>query len=133
MKASNSSLFLIGKIVKSRFPYFNKITERQEYKIRPLLVIGVECEELPCDLNVLPISTIKDDKKRIKTYDYLLDELKCKMLNLRVSPSFIRINKQSFINSLEVDKNIIADFKQLLPKDYKNIRDIYKDFIKELF
>ena len=130
---SNNSKKYIGKIVNSRFPYYSVKTGCNAFKLRPVLIIGAEKETLPCDFNVLPVSTIKDRTKINPFFDYCLDYVKCSALGLRSCPSFIRVNKQSCIHSSDIKADIIADFLSVCHEDYEKVKRLHAQFTNNLF
>lgn len=129
---SNPSNY-IGKIVKGRFPFFDVKTNRQRYKSRPLLVIGAEYDTVPCDFNVLPVSTISRAEHINKEYDLKLEDEQCDSLSLDRKPSYIRTHKQSTINSRDVSADIISDLKIVAPDLYLEVGKIHKEFNDSLF
>lgn len=129
---SNSTEY-IGKIVSGRFPHFNLTTNKKEFKSRPLLIIGAEYDTLPCDFNVLPVSSISKKEHISKDYDLELDNQCCNLLKLTKVPSYIRVHKQSTINSRDVSVKIISDFKDVYPDLYNRTNELHKNFNESLF
>lgn len=125
--------YFIGKIVKVRFSYFDINTKKNRFKSRPMLVIGVEKDTLPCDFNVLPVSSINSSENVSKKFDRKVSGDDCVTLSLTRDPSYIRTHKQSFTNSKEVDVNIICDLKHLLPNLYSELEELHSDYSATLF
>lgn len=129
---SNPSKY-IGKIVSGRFPYFDVKTNKKKYKARPLLVIGTEYDTLPCDFNVLPVSSISKQQHIDRNYDMELNEEQCNVLNLTRIPSYVRIHKQSTINSRDVSAKAISDFRLNCPDNYEQLQKVHREFNDTLF
>lgn len=123
----------IGKIVISRFPYFDVKTKSQKFKGRPMLVIGIEKEIFPCDFNVLPISKVSKQKHVSEDYDVALNNSQCEALSLNHSPSYVRVHKQSIVNSRDVQSGSISDLKNTLPEVYDEIKNKHILFNEDLF
>ena len=124
---------LIGKVVISRYPYYNSKTGKNSFKARPMLVIGTEKDTFPCDLITLPLSSVTIKQNLHSTFDIRLDDEECSMLNLDCMPSFVRVHKQTVVHSKDVSSNIVADLKGLLPQKYMFIKEVHNSFIEELF
>jgi hypothetical protein len=123
----------IGKIVISRFPYFDISSNKIKFKARPVLIIGCEFEELPCDFNVLPISKVSDGSKINNLYDFKLNKIECDKLNLKSIPSYIRTHKQYIVNSRDVHSDIVSDLKNDLKNIYDEVEKLNKKYNSDLF
>lgn len=129
----NKPSFYIGKIIYSRFPYFNVKTNKKSYKSRPVLIIGTEREAYPCDFNVFPVSKISNKRYLDDNYDIELNAADCKKLNLTEIPSFIRVHKQSVISSNDMSKNILNDLSEVCPDIYETIKEKHSEYSETLF
>lgn len=123
----------IGSIAKVRFKYFNSNTKRMGFKVRPMLIIGAEKEYFPCDFNVLPISKISKSQHISSEYDIELNIDQCNKLSLHYCPSYIRVHKQSYAYSTDVDQNIISNLKQIDTELYNQIQSVHREFNDTLF
>lgn len=131
---SNNSAELIGKIYKSRFQYFDNISSSVKFKRRPVLIIGVEKETLPCDITILPISKISVQHNIDGEYDYKVTKQNHENLNLDYDPSYIRTHKISTIYSRDlVDQGEISSMKDAYADDYQSIKEKVEKFASELF
>ena len=124
---------LIGKVVISRYPYYNSEKGEINFKARPMLVIGREKYTFPCDLITLPLSRVTIKQNLHSTFDIRLDDKECNTLNLNSMTSFVRVHKQTVVHSKDVSSNVVADLKGLLPQKYMFIKEAHNSFIKELF
>lgn len=126
---------IIGKIVSAKGKYYNLKEKKYDFKRRPFLVIGIEENKTFPDLNVLPISTIKKDYN-VNEFDYRLDKDVIKKLKLK-EVSYIRINKQTVINSRDLEtfknKNYISNLKSLNNDIYNDIISLYNKHQGKLF
>lgn len=130
---SKSSNQYIGSLVKVRFPYFDAKAQRNKIKARPMLIIGAEKDLLPCDFTVLPISRVSKKQYLSKAYDVELTDAQVEKLSLAYKPSYIRVHKQSYANSRDVDADIISNLKELDPDLYDLIKKKHKEFSESLF
>ena len=60
---------LIGHIYSSKFQFYNIKTHQVEFKNRPVLIIGIEKDTGPCDLTVLPLSSVSKKENLLPKYD----------------------------------------------------------------
>ncbi|MEK0177229.1 hypothetical protein WN867_09390 [Tetragenococcus halophilus] len=123
---------LIGQIKISRFPYYNNKKGNTDFKSRPILIIGVEKEVGPCDLTVLPVSSITNQKNIIFDYDIKLDINKYPLLSLK-NTSYCRTSKVSTVSSHEVSKRTICNLKDTYPDIYEVINNAYDMYQSTLF
>lgn len=131
---SNNSQDLIGKIFKSRFKYFDSKLSKVRFKVRPVLIIGVEREKTPCDLTVLPISKVSMKVNLNEDYDYEITKSEHGNLSLDQDPSYIRTHKVTTIHSQDLPHNgMISSLKDSYPEDYKLIKDKFEKFSQGLF
>ncbi|WP_124058496.1 hypothetical protein [Vaginisenegalia massiliensis] len=131
--SNSSSERYIGTIAKVRFPYYDVTTSQQQFKLRPMLIIGAEKEYLPCDFTVLPVSRVSNPQNLSESYDIKLDKDKCVLLSLKKSPSYIRVHKQSYANSIDVRDDIISNLKELDLDLYEEIKEKHSEFNESLF
>lgn len=124
---------LVGKIYYTRFPYYDVKNKKQSYKARPVLIVGAEKDSLPCDFTVLPISKISNSNYIHDVFDYKLENEKIQTLGLKFDPSYIRIHKQSYTSSIDVQKNPISSLRELYPEIYEGVKDLSKQFHDTLF
>jgi len=131
---SNNSQVLIGKIFKSRFKYFDSRQSKVLFKIRPVLIIGVEREKTPCDLTVLPISKVSLKVNLNEDYDYEITKSQHEKLSLDQDPSYIRTHKVTTIHSQDLPHNgLISSLKDSYPEDYELIKKKFEEFSQGLF
>ncbi|XJS09829.1 hypothetical protein ACF3NG_06695 [Aerococcaceae bacterium WGS1372] len=124
----------IGKIYKVRFPYFDSSTKKRKFKARPMLIIGIEKNNFPCDFVVLPVSSVSNSDNISREFDKKITGNDCTLLNLKKDPSYIRIHKQGTANSNDVDRNgQICDLKQTLPVLYRELNDLSVKFLETLY
>lgn len=122
---------LIGEVRGSRFPYFNSTNQQIEFKSRPVLIINCEKEHGPCDLTVLPISTIPRRKNINSTYDIFIDISIYNKLSLKRN-CFCRTNKVSTVHSGELTASAMGNIKIDYPKLYSEIITKFKVFTDEI-
>lgn len=131
---TSSASRLIGRYCFSTFAYFNPKTTKYEYKKRPILVIGVEKEFLPCDITVLPISKISNVHNIDDTYDYKLTRKDFPKCSLGYDPSYVRTHKITTIHSKDLSVNgIECQFDEEYPSEYEGIKKLVKQFTETLF
>ncbi|MBM6628530.1 hypothetical protein JTF04_02460 [Mammaliicoccus vitulinus] len=123
----------IGKITNTKFPYYDIKSQSVRFKARPVMIVGCEYDSFPCDFTILPVSKIQDESRRNQKYDHELNEEKCRLLNLKCIPSFIRCHKIGTVSSYDVDRNIISDIKVAYPILFDEIHQKYNDFNSTLF
>lgn len=133
MRVSKPSKNLIGKIAIGALPYYDLRTKQTKFKKRPMLIIGVEKDLLPCDLTYLPLSSISIRKNVSDKFDVMLKEEVHAHLNLNIYPSYIRTHKQGVIYSKKLSNNFICD---LLEKDidlFERIKLVHQSHHKTLY
>lgn len=123
----------IGKITTSRIPFYDNKSGEMKMKKRPVLIIGAEKNTFPCDFNVLPVSTITHKEHRNSLFDYEIEKTQCEIMNLKKSPSFIRIHKQSTCHSMNVDKRYYCDVLYDHNDIYIKIIDLHNKYNETLF
>lgn len=122
---------LIGEVRGSRFPYFNSNTQQIEFKNRPVLIINCEKEYGPCDLTVLPISTIPRKQNIDLTYDVPIDVTTYNKLSLNRN-YFCRTSKVSTVYSRELTASTMGNIKIEYPKLYNEIITKFKLFTDKI-
>lgn len=131
---SNNAKELIGRLCDSRFRYYDLKEEKYKFKLRPILIIGIEKEKLPCDLTVLPVSKISKKKNRDERYDFPLTKEQYSELNLKYNPSFVRTHKITTIYSNDLSFEYTDyPFSELYPEEYAKIKEINREFFDALF
>lgn len=129
----NNASELIGKICNSRFAYYNPHINDYSYKLRPVLIIGVEKEKMPCDITVLPVSKVSRQENIHEIYDYPLTKEEHSLLNLKYNPSFVRIHKITTIHTKDLSFQTNHQLDILYPEVYEEIREKLHDFSDGLF
>ncbi|KQL37592.1 hypothetical protein AN959_03460 [Psychrobacillus sp. FJAT-21963] len=130
---SNNALELIGKLCDSRFAFFDNRAQEYKYKVRPVLVIGVEKDKLPCDITVLPVSKISREENISALYDYPLTKENHPLLKLKYDPSFVRIHKISTMHSKDLTFYTNSQLNVVYPDTYSEIEDKFKTYTSGLF
>ena len=131
---SNNAKDLIGRLCDSRFPYFDPKSGTHKFKLRPVLVIGVERDFLPCDLTVLPVSKISKPENIDNDYDYQLTAKNHGKLKLKFDPSFVRTHKISTAHSKDLSfQHTDYSIRDLYEEDYQIIKEKFQKFSTELF
>lgn len=124
---------LIGKMCDSRYAYFDPRTQSYKYKLRPVLIIGVEREKLPCDITVFPISKISKSENINKEYDYPITQENHKKIKLKYDPSYVRIHKISTIHSNDLSFDYTNyNLSEEYPETMSEILKKYKDFTSSI-
>lgn len=101
---------MIGKIVKIRTPYYDRLSKTTKFKSRPGLVVE-NYGLTDSDYIVLPVSKISDKRMRNPKYDLEIDPKDFPLSNLKVY-SFIRCHKQIPIPKANIS-GVIFDFKEV--------------------
>ncbi|MDO4680888.1 MAG: hypothetical protein Q4A55_06550 [Aerococcus sp.] len=131
--ASRRAQFWIGKLVVVRLPFYNAKDDKVQFKARPALVIGVEKDELPCDMNYIPLSRVSHHEYVDPVYDIKINEEQCKRLSLKYSPSYIRTHKQGTISSYDISHRYISDLKQIDRELYDRVKKVHEMYQHTLF
>lgn len=129
----NNALELIGKLCDSRFAYFDRRSNNYKYKLRPVLVIGVEKEKLPCDITVLPVSKISRTENINENYDFPLTYEEHGLLNLKYDPSYVRIHKIATMHSKDLSFGTNHQLSIVYPETYSKIKEKLNEFSNGLF
>lgn len=89
---------MIGWYCIATFPYYNSRTNRNEFKERPMLVIG---QADNTDFVTLPISKVSHRENVDIEYDVAIQISDYPLMNLRFD-SFIRTHKQTITNKSSI-------------------------------
>lgn len=114
---------MIGKIIKALTPFYNSQTHRQDFKVRPALVIAKADNT---DYVVLPVSKVSRQENIDPTYDVKVDPAYYPLLNLRVV-SYVRTHKQTIVHGGEVG-DVIGDLKGQYEDLYVDIMSKWESF-----
>lgn len=124
----------INCITFSRFPYFDTKTNKNSYKARPILIIGCEKERFPCDVNILPVSTISSGRHIHEDYDKLIPDDVLGNLKMLSKKSYIRVHKQSTVNSMDIANDVTPiNLKEISSEFYDEIMNSHSSFVNGLF
>lgn len=118
---------MIGKICTSITPFYNSSKKAQEFKSRPILIIGLADAS---DYNVLPISRVTNSYNLDAVYDIPIDPAQYPLL-LLTSQSYIRTHKQTIINHGSIGKTI-SDLKAVYEELYLDILSKLEQYNKSL-
>lgn len=102
---------MIGWYCIATFPYYNSRTNRNEFKERPMLVIG---QEDNTDFVTLPISKVSHRENVDIEYDVAIQISDYPLMNLRFD-SFIRTHKQTITNKSSIIRQVV------------NVKEEYQD------
>ncbi len=119
---------MIGKIFYSRTPFYNIKTGCQDFKNRPVLIIGIADIG---DLNVLPLSRVTNRSNLDAYYDISVQKDEYPLLGLKAD-SYIRTHKLMFINEAELSQPYIGDIKGNYPDLFLEVLSRLEDYNKKL-
>lgn len=102
---------MIGWYCIATFPYYNSRTNRNEFKERPILVIG---QADNTDFVTLPISKVSHRENVDIEYDVAIPISDYPLMNLRFD-SFIRTHKQTITNKSSIIRQVV------------NVKEEYQD------
>lgn len=102
---------MIGWYCIATFPYYNSRTNRNEFKERPMLVIG---QADNTDFVTLPISKVSHRENVDIEYDVAIQISDYPLMNLRFD-SFIRTHKQTITNKSSIIRLVV------------NVKEEYQD------
>ncbi|BDH60160.1 hypothetical protein MTP04_02900 [Lysinibacillus sp. PLM2] len=124
---------LIGKLCDSRFAYYDHRAQEYKYKLRPVLIVGVERDKLPCDITVFPVSKISRQENIDKEFDYPLTQQKHKSLNLKYDPSYVRVHKVTTIHTNDLSFDYTnCNLNDNYPDTMSEILNKYKEFSSKI-
>lgn len=106
--------------------------QKYKYKLRPVLIVGTEKDQLPCDITVLPVSKISRAENLNEEYDYPLTKVDHGLLRLKNDPSYVRIHKISTIHSKDLSFKTDHQLNILYPEAYASIKGKLNDFVAKL-
>lgn len=121
-------MFLIGEIRVSTIPFYDIKTKRNSFKNRPVLIIG---EADSGDYTVLPVSRVTKKQYLDANYDIPIKLAEYPLLSLK-SDSFVRVHKQTMVNSVSITAEI-SDMKSCYPILFQSIMDKLKEFNDKLY
>lgn len=101
---------MIGKIYISVTPYYDRATNSNRFKKRPVLIIGGPRNN---DYTVLPVSTVTNSAMIDADYDICLDPAQYPLLHLN-RLSYLRTHKQTSIHQGAL-VNMVSDMKTDYP------------------
>lgn len=111
-----------GSICVSIVPYYNSSTGKNDFKKRPVLVLGAADSG---DYNVLPISRVTNSRNLDLTYDIQIDPSTYPSLKL-TAISYVRIHKQTVVNKASL--NEISNMKKDYPDFFIQILDKLNEY-----
>ena len=118
---------MIGKAYISTFQYYNRCTQRMDFKSRPVLIIGKADD---ADYVVLPISRVTNVVNLDPEYDFQITPEDFPLMNL-TRRSYVRTHKQSIIHAGDLVREII-DFREAYYDEYIDIIAKVEDFQKSI-
>ncbi|WP_312025140.1 type II toxin-antitoxin system PemK/MazF family toxin [Listeria booriae] len=122
----------VGEIRTARFPYYDRKENKMKFKGRPVLVIGIEKDSLPCDMTVLPISRITTAKNINSNYDICVTKNDYPNTNLTADTSYIRTHKGSTVHSNEIGVTAVGSLKSSYPDLFNQCVNKYKEHAQSL-
>lgn len=125
---------IIGRYCFSVYQFYDVKAKKHRFKKRPMLIIGMEKEHLPCDLTVLPISKIQIQVHKHDDYDIEISNSEYPLCQLNFDPSYIRVHKVATINSKDLIPNSVeCDLANEYPVLFEKVKDKFKQFTNDLF
>lgn len=118
----------IGEIHYSTTPYYNVQTHTNDFKKRPVLIIGKADSG---DYTVLPLSRVTNRSKVDPNYDILIIPQNYPKLNLSAE-SYVRTHKQTVVNNASIIGRIIGDVKKDYPTLFREIMDKLQEFNEQI-
>lgn len=125
----------INKIIKSRFPYYDSRTQRKQFKVRPMLIIGSERDSFQTDFTAFPISSVSNKDNLNADFDINIGCNHCPNLkHITYSNCYVRLHKPTTVNSNDIlNEKGNDDICKIYPIKYKEINDAWVKFNKTLF
>lgn len=117
---------MIGKIYSSVIPYYDRNTQKNSYKKRPVLIIGGPRNN---DYTVLPISTVSRKENLDNDYDIQVAPNQYPLLNLN-QVSYVRTHKQTTVHKASLTTQI-GDMKSDYEDLYLHVLEKLEDFNKK--
>lgn len=115
-------MIVAGSICISVTPFFNTATGKNEFKNRPVLVLGAADSG---DFNILPISRVTNSRHLDLNYDIQVDPSTYPNLNLTVK-SYVRTHKQTVVNRSSLKE--ISNMKVEYPDLFTGILDKLEEY-----
>ena len=107
---------MTGWYCTSVFPYYDKVTCKKSFKVRPMLVIGESDSD---EYVVLPVSKVSDKRRIHPVYDIKMEPADYPLLGLKVT-SYLRVHKQTIMYTSDITRKIC------------NVCDAYPDWYLEM-
>ncbi|MCL1819956.1 MAG: hypothetical protein FWG36_04785 [Oscillospiraceae bacterium] len=117
----------IGDVCIFTSPFYDNANNRNSFKKRPALIIGIADTD---DYNVLPVSTVTRRKNIDPVYDIPVNHFAYNNLNLSFS-SFIRVHKQTVFHDGALHK-VLSNMKSLYPELYLSVIAKLEEYNKKL-
>lgn len=118
---------MIGKVCISVTPYYDRRTQRNSFKRRPVLILG---DLRNNDYTVLPISRVTIQVNLDPEYDIKIDPSVYPNLCLNCI-SYVRTHKRTTVHSAAVT-NVIGDMKNDYPDLYVDVLAKVEEYDKSL-
>ncbi len=120
---------MIGKVCVSTFPFFNVKTGKNEFKGRPVLIIGVADST---DYVALPLSRVTKSEYIDDEFDICVNPADYPRLNL-TAVSYIRTHKQTIVNkaTLRITADLKAEYSQLFARILDTLEKFNKCLIEK--
>lgn len=93
---------MIGKVFTSTTPFYNAATRTNQFKKRPVLIIGAADAG---DYIVLPVSRVTDRNNLDPVFDIPISPVQYPLIGLTCS-SYIRVHKQTTVHSASIGQEI---------------------------
>ena len=118
---------MIGTICSFITPYYDTARQKNSFKSRPVLLIGIADIG---DYNFLPISRVTNQNNLDPTYDLPIDPAQYPLLNL-TAKSYVRIHKQSYGHKASIGQHI-GDMKTEYPDLFLEVLEKLEEYNKKL-
>lgn len=125
----------INKIIKSRFPYYDSRTQKKQFKVRPMLIIGSERDTFQTDFTAFPISSVSNKDNLSNDFDIDIGCEYCPNLkHITYKHCYVRVHKPTTIHSNDIlREKEIDDICEIYPNKYKEINEAWVQFNRTLF
>lgn len=118
----------IGEIRYSTTPYYNIQTHTNDFKKRPVLIIG---EADSSDYTVLPLSRITNQNMIDPNFDIKIIPQNYPKLTL-TAVSYVRTHKQTVVNKASIMGRVIGDVKKDYPTLFREIMNKLQEFNEQI-
>lgn len=118
---------MIGRIYSSVIPYYDRLTHKNSYKKRPVLILSGPRNN---DYTVLPISTISNKANVDTDYDIEVKPSQYPLLNLN-QVSYIRTHKQTTVHKASLTSEI-GNLKNNYEELYLTVLGKLEDYNKQI-